>query len=248
MYQTPAQIISSVFVGLGKPESELLQESEVAQVVFRKLAYYYEGIRQSDQNLMTNVTDAFTLSAGSNTKDLTTLTSSSIITPLWCERKIYDGANDFWEFVPTVNLDTLEEKRANYLPAVAYYGSTANQITAVFSLYGDDVDAPHNTYRIWYAPGNSFTNNKDATLSIPDNLCALVVVDSQLNCIDPLINNAAKYLEKRPGLAARIAAWQASVPRLEREKMEWTVLWESWRKRSRGAHRAINHTDVLGLD
>lgn len=244
MFETPSKIISSVMVGLGIPEKELLDEHEIARIVFRKLAYYYEGIRQSDQNLMTSVTSEFTLATGANTKDLTAL-ATDIITPLWCERKIHDATNDYWEFVPTVNLDSLVERRARYEAAVSFYGSNANQITAAFSLYGDESGSPYSTYRIWYSPANSFTNNKDATLAIPDTVTALVAVDAQLNCIPQLIVNASKYLDKRPDLAARISAWQGMAGALQVEKAEWTKHFETWSRRSRGAHRAINHSEVL---
>lgn len=246
MWDTPAKLISSTLVGLGQPE--FLQEREVAEVVFRKVLYYYEGIRQSDQNLMASVTSEFTLGTGVNTKDLTALTSSAIVTPLWCERKVYDSTNDYWEFVPTVNLNTLEERRWRDLPAVAYYGGNPNHITAVFSIYGDEAATPQSTYRIWYSPTQSFTNNKDATLVFPSNLSPLVLIDCQLACIAPLITNASKYLGDRPELAARISAWESQREELRGEKAEWIPLWDSWRKRSRGAHRALNHTDVLGLD
>jgi hypothetical protein len=234
--------------GLGFPESELLQEADVARVVYRKLAFYYEGIRQSDQNLMTNVTDEFTLASGSRTQDISSLTTSAIITPLWCERKIYNGTNDVWEFVPTVNLDSVEERRFDGRIAVAYYGTTANQITAIFSAAGDESPSPRNTFRIWYSPANTFTANKDATIAIPDTLAALVAVDAQLNCIPILTVNCAKYMDKRPELGARVEAWQSMAGALQSEKQEWNALYEKWIRRSRGSHRAVNHSDVLGLD
>src|SRR4051812_29378284 len=126
MWETPAKIISSVLLGLGTPESLLLQESEAANVVFRKLSYYYEGVRQSDQNLLAQVTSEFTLASGVNSKDLTTLTSGNAIIPLWVERKTDDLTNDVWEFVPTVNMDTLPERRSQNKAAVGFYGSTPN--------------------------------------------------------------------------------------------------------------------------
>lgn len=247
MLETPAKLISSVFIGLGRPESELLQEFEVAQVVFRKLAYYYEGIRQSDQNLLAEKTSEFTLASGANSKDLTSLTSSDTITPLWCEQKVYDSTNDTWRFVPTVNMDTLPERREQGITAVGFYGDTANQITAEFSCYGDDLTAPYNTFRVWYAPANTFSANKDATITVPDTLTYVIETDAKLACIPILLVNASKYMDKRPELAARVSAWESLAQALMTEKAEWTERFETWRKRSRGSHRAINHNDVLGL-
>lgn len=247
MYDTYSKIVTAVLVGLGLNNSEpdLLQESTIGQVVFRSLAKYYEDIRQSDQNLMAEKTSEFTLASGSNTKDLTALTGE-IVTPLWCELKIYDGGNDVWEFVPTVNINTLPERRAKGMIAVSFYGDTANQVTAEFSIYGDE-SSPMSTYRVWYSPTNSFSANKDAALAIPDNLASLVVVDAQLNTIPVLLNHAAKYVHERPELPARMAAWQGMKEDLKLEKMEWTARFEKWVRRSRGAHRAIDHNPILDV-
>lgn len=245
MWETPAKLISSVVVGLGTPESLLLQESEVADVVFRKLAFYYEGFRQSDQNILAEKTSEFTLSANANSKDLTSLTSSEIIIPLWAERKAHDGTNDSWEFVPTVNLDTLPEYRANGRVAVSFHGDTPNQVTAEFSVYGDETSSPNSTYRVWYAPANSFSASRDATVAIPDTLTPLIVTDSKLALIPLLVVNASKHLSKQPDLSARIAAWNSMVEELRIEKAEWTKHYEGFRRKSRGFHRAVNHQHIL---
>ena len=76
---------------------------------------------------------------------------------------------------------------------------------------------------------------------------SLVVVDSQLNCIPQLIVNASKFIDKRPDLKARMDAWSSMIPFLTQEKMEWGALWEGFRKKSRGSHRAINHNDILEM-
>lgn len=247
MLETPAKLLSSIIIGLGTPEGLLLQESEAANVLFRRLAYYYEGIRQSDQNLLAEVTSEFTLAASANSKDLTTLTASDVIIPLWCERKIYDGINDIWEFVPTVNLDVLPEYRSKRRPAVAFYGATPNQVTAEFSYFGDESSTPTTTFRVWYAPANPITGNKDAVIAIPETLAPLLVVDSQLILIQLLCVNASKYLDKQPQLAPRIAAWQGMTETLREEKAEWVVRFNIWSKKSRGFHRARNHNEILDL-
>lgn len=245
MLESPAKIISSVVIGLGTPESIILQESEAANVVFRKLALYYEAVRQSDQGLLQEVTSEFTLASGSTTQDITALTSSDAIIPLWCERKIFSGGStDTWEFVPTVNLDTIPENRIKGRVAVGFYGATPLQITAEFSFSGDET-SPFSTYRVWYAPSNPITGNKDQALAIPETLAPLVVVDSQLSLIPLMIVNASKYLDKQPQLAPRIAAWQGMMENLQVEKAEWLMKFEIWSRRSRGSHRAINFNEVL---
>lgn len=249
MFETPAKLLTSVIVGLGRPESQILQEAEAADVLYRKLAFYYESVRQAGQGLNVKKTSEFTLAAGVNTQNISTLTTSDAITPLWVERKIYNGpSNPAWEFVQTVNADTLAEKRELGEPAVAFYGETPNQLIAEFSFYGDEVGSPYNICRVWYAPANDFSANKDGTIAIPETVAAVVSVDTKLNCIPLMLANAAKYLDKQPQLADRMNAWREMQASLTVEKEEWLRHFNAWSKRSRGAHRAINHAEVIDLD
>ena len=245
MFDTFAKIITAVHVGLGSPESNLLEEKDIANVVFRKAALHYEPIRQSDQNLMAKKTSEFTLAAGVNSQDLTSLTSSDIITPLWCEQKIYNSTNPMWRFVPTVNVDTLAERRELGRWAVGFYGDGANQITAEFSIYGDETSSPYNTYRVWYAPANVFTADRDARVAIPNTLTGLIVIDVQISCIALILVNAAKYVDKEPQLVPRVAAWRELKEELKDERGQWAMNFDKWVKRSRGGHRAVNHNEIL---
>ncbi len=247
LYNTPAKILTAGFITLGKPEPELLALNEFSNIVFRKLALYYEGCRASDQNIASKKTVEFTLTGSENSKDLTAYTGGDIITPLWCEVKAYygTGQNPTWAFVPTVNMDTLPERRAQYILAVGYYGDNATQLTAEFSFYGNEAILPNNTFRIWYTPQNVFSPDINASVNIPDNLLALVMVDACISAIPQIITNATKYIDKRPELKARIEAWQGQKDSLKEEKGEWLEWWDTFVNKSRGAHRAVNHNDVL---
>lgn len=246
MYETPAKILSSAYIGLGRPEPELLQQNELAEVMYRKLNYYYEGARQSDQNLNAKKTDEFSLDAGSCTYNLTENAGDAVV-PLWCERKLFDyvGNNPVWQFVPTVNMDTSAERREEMIIAVSYYGEQPNQIIASFSIYGDEMVMPYNKFRIWYAPLSTFSANINEAIQMPANLTALVTIDTIIGAIPQIILNASKYLDKRPELAARVEALKLLLASAQLEKAEWLEWWQNWRKMSRSAHRAINHNDVL---
>lgn len=247
MLDSVAKIFSSVILGLGTPESLLLQECAMANIVYRKIAYYDEGMRQTDQNVLAKKTSEFTLAAGVNSQDMTSLTASDIVIPLWCERQIYSGANVSWEFVPTVNMDTLAEYRSRRLPGVAFYGDTPSQITAEFSYFGDETQSPYNTFRVWYSPISAESANREAAITMPATLTHLIVVDAQLAILPLLVVNAAKYLDKQPQMAPRISAWQGMMPSLMQEKSEWTARFETWNRKSRSFHRARNHTEVLDV-
>ena len=247
MYDTPAKILSSAYVGLGSPEPEILQQSELAQVMWRKISYYYEGARQSDQNLTSKLSPEFTLANHECSVDLQALTDDDIIVPLWCERKLFDYAanNPVWCFVPTVNMDILPERRYQEIIAVGYHGENPNDLIAEFSVYGADMVEPYNRFRIWYAPKSAYSQNINEAINIPVNLTTIITIDTQIAAIPQMILNASKYIDKRPELGARVEAWKVLLASLTVEKAEWKEWWETWRKQSRSYHRAVNHNDVL---
>lgn len=244
-WDTPAKIMSAAYLGLGRPEPELLQRDELSDIVFQRLAFYYEGIRTSDQNAMSKWTSEFTLSASESTKNLTALTSSDIVMPLWAERKREAGTTPIWEFVPTVNLDSLTDKRLTGESAVTFYGETANSIFMQASYFGSEVGTPYSTFRVRYAPVNSFSANVDASITIPDNLTPLIVTDVKLQALPLMQVNMAKYALERPGYEARMASFAALQQQLMMNKEEWKPMYERFVRRSRG-QRARHRNDILG--
>lgn len=250
MYDTVAEILSSSYIGLGKPEPELITESELAQVVFERLNYYYQKARSSDQNLIVRVTQPFTIAAGSDEKDITALVEAegySISEPLWVERKLmdYSSNNPVWVNVPIINTDTISDRRQEWLVAASFYGDTPRQITMKLSVYGDELQLPFNYWRVWYAPGNVFSSDINQTIVIPENVSALVMIDTKIQAFGQMQVEAAKYIDKRPELAARMKAWDRMTMQLQTQKVEWMKVFTDFVNRSRSAHRAYNHIDVL---
>lgn len=250
MYDTVAEILSSAYVGLGKPEPELITESELAQIVFERLNYYYQKARASDQNLIVRVTPEFSLSSASDEKDITALVESdghTISEPLWVERKLlsYSGNNPVWVNVPIVNTDTISDRRLEWIVAASFYGATPQQITMKLSVYGDEVQVPYNSWRVFYAPGNVFGDTTNQDIIVPDNVSALVLVDTKIQAFGQMQVEAAKYVDKRPELANRMKAWDRMTTQLMTQKAEWTVTFNDFVNRSRSAHRAMNHIPVL---
>lgn len=226
-----------------------MTQSQLAQIVFERLCYYYEMARQSDQNVTVRKSVTFELDADSDEIDLTAAIDDEgfqIIEPLWCERRLLTFTNnETWVFVPTVNADTITDRRLEWIVAVSYYGDNPRQINAKFSVYGGDLVLQQNAFRIWYSPGNVFTSDIGQTVAIPSNLTSLVVVDVKIQAFAQMQVEAAKYLDKRPGLAARMKAWDRMTMQLTLQKAEWLEWFKDFCNRSRSAHRAMDHIDVL---
>lgn len=247
MWETPAKVLSAVYTGLGRPEPEFLQRSELEEVFWQRIAWFYEGLRTSDQNIMSKWSDTFSLTTSDNTKNLTTLTTSDILFPLWAERKITTDTNATWQFVPTVNLDSLAEARANGDSAVAFYGTSPNQVVAEFSYYAGEVGSPLYTFRVRYQPVSSYSADIDATHALPDNLTPLLVADVKAAVIPQMVANAMKYRAERPDeIDARVQGWTAVKTQAEMDKAQWMPAFEQFRNRSRTAIRGRDRKDILG--
>lgn len=250
MYDTVSQIVRTAFIGLGNPEPELMTQSQLAEIVFERLWYYYEFARQSDQNVMVRRSVEFQLDADSDEVDLTALIESEghkIVEPLWCERKLLTFTNaDTWVFVPTVNTDTITDRRLEWIIGVSYYGPDPKQLTAKFSVFGSDLILQQNAFRIWYSPQTVFTSDINQDIVIPENLAALVIVDVKIQAFAQMQVEASKYIDKRPELAARMKSWDRMTLQLGTQKVEWLVWYKDFVNRSRSAHRAVDHIDVLG--
>jgi len=245
-WNTPAKIMSAAFIGLGQPEPELLQRSELADIVFQRLAFYYEGLRSSDQNLVSKWTSEFQLPVDASSVNLSTLTANDILMPLWAERRQTSDPDGIWEFLPAVNLDTLAEKRSIGEAAVAFTGGNRTGVMAEFSYFGNEVSPPAATFRVRYAPvGFGHTGNLSDNVGLPDNFTPMLIADVKLHAISLLQVNASKYVTSRPELQARMAAWNVLAQQMMMDREEWNKLYESYIRRSRTSGRARNRSDVL---
>jgi hypothetical protein len=231
---------------LGRPEPEFLQSSELEEIFWQRLAWFYEGIRTSDQNIMSKWTSEFSITSTDNTKDLSTLTSDDILFPLWAERKITTTTNSVWEFLPTVNLDTLADARKHAQPAVAFSGTATDVITATFSYYGGEVGAPLYTFRIRYQPKSSYSADIDTAHMLPDNLTPLLVADVKAAVVPQMIANALKHKPDSPDeIDARIQGWTMVKAQAETDVMRWMPAYEQFIRRSRTGIRGRNRRDTL---
>lgn len=242
---TLSEIYSSVYNSLGKPEDDLLDRLELATIIFRRISYRMESVRQSPQRESIAKTSEFTLSASENEKNLTTLDSNFVI-PLWCEAKGWNYlGNPAWIYVPTVNLSILAEQRTLGRPACSFYGANPTEVKVQFSFYGNETWAPFSTLRVWYTPIVGLPDNELEGLELPDNLVSMVQYDAMVSALPLMIVNASKQFDKRPELKDQVRAWEGLYQHLNIERAEFERYFELWRRKSRGGSRPTMRSDVL---
>lgn len=240
-----SQIFNAVYMGIGKPEAQYLDKVELANILFRQMSYRMEIVRQSEQRVLIAKTSEFTLSNDENTKDLTALETDFVI-PMWAERQSVNWASHpVWEFIPTVNLAQLQERRALALPACSFRGDSPVQCTVEFSYFGNEVATPCRTTRVWYAPTIPFPSQEQSTVELPDNLINMVTLDTMFRAIPICIQNASKYVTDIPSLAPVIAAWNGMLVSVANEREEFEVYFLKWSKGSRGGHRSRRRGEVM---
>lgn len=242
---TFAQIMSSAYLGLGQPDDSILSKLELTNIIQRQMSYRLEAVRQSEQGISIAKTSEFTLAADENEKNLTTLETDFVI-PMWVEAQIYNyGSEPVWQFIPTVNLAQLQEKRAQIIPAVSFYGSSATEVIAQFSYYGQDVINQFRTHRVWYLPEIATVTSEDDSIALPNNLVNMLVYDTYVAAIPLMQFNMAKQLKERPELETQMGALKALQAQYAGERDQFQIWFDKWRKESRGAHRPRRRGEVL---
>ena len=232
-------------MSLGQPTDDIITKAELAQILFRRASLRLESVRQSEQRVAIAKSSDFTLTSGSDEKNLTDLETDFVI-PLWIEQKIVALADHpFWAFVPTVDLAILQQRRAIGQVAVAFYGGTSQEVIAKFSYFGNELSSPFNQFRAWYSPTVPFPTTDNEGFALPDNLVGMLALDTMVYAIPLMITNAAKQLKDKPELEGQIRAWQLLLISHKEEQKEFEELFEMWRRGSRGGHRARRRMDVM---
>lgn len=249
MNDTLAQLYSSCYTSLTMPPDEILSRYELSTIVMRRLAYRLEAVRQSEQGEQISGTPLeFTLASGDNEVVLTDLTTDFVI-PMWAEFKSWNYLqNPVWQFLPTVNLSMLQEKRARWQYACSFYGPDAREVRFQASLYGNEstIMNPYAaTIRVWYSQDIPLPDYEGTTIALPNNLVQMVYFDSIVSAIPLMQANASKYVNDRPQLIPQVTAWNGLLAQYREEKAEFEKFFENWRTESRGSHRPQMRGDVL---
>lgn len=245
MCDSLSKLYSSIYNSLGQPDDSILSRIELATIVFRRLSFRLEGVRQAEQSISIAKSADITFANNENEYDLTENIADFVV-PMWAEFKSYNIQNNpVWIFLPTVNLPMLAEQRNLGRYACSFYGDTARQVKIQLSMYGNETNSPFNRVRVWYLPTIPFPTNEQETIDLPDNLVNMVVYDALVSAIPIMITNATKQLGDVPSYKDQIGAWQGLYAHYERERAEFLEYYEKWRRESRGSHRPRMQTDVL---
>lgn len=237
--------MSSVYLGLGQPSSDILSKLELSNIIQRRLSLRLESVRQSEQGIAVAKSAEFTLAAGADEIDLTT-TITDFVIPMWVEAQTVQYlSNPVWMFVPTVNISMLQQYRAEASPAVAFYGDNPRQVKAKFSYFGEEILPNSRTYQVWYLPEMTFPTTEDGQIELPENLVNILTYDAYVSAIPIMKMNMAKQLTKRPDLAAQMTVLAEMYQHYSGEQKEFEKWFTKWATESRGGHRPRNRRDVL---
>lgn len=249
MNDTLAQLYSSCYASLGQPSDEILSRYELSTIVMRRLTYRLEAVRQSEQGEQISTTPLeFTLENDENEVVLTDLTTDFVI-PMWAEFRSWNYLqNPVWQFLPTVNLSMLQEKRSRWQYACSFYGSNAREVKFQASLYGGEstmMNPYAATIRVYYSQTIPLPEFEGSNISLPNNLVQMVYFDALVSAIPLMQLNMSKYVVDRPQLAPQMANLQNLYVQYQAEKAEFEKYFEQWRTESRGSHRPQMRGDVL---
>lgn len=246
MCSTYSEIYSSVYLNLGSPTDDLLDKLELSNIVTQWLSLRMESVRQSEQGISISKSATFTLAANEDEIDLTAVIPDFVM-PMWVEMQLWSYlSNPVWQFVPTVNISLLQQKRGLGQPAVAFHGENARQVKATFSYFGQDLMVyPTRNFRVWYLPTIPFPTSEDGEIALPENLVNMITADATVGAIPLMIANASSQLKDRPELKDQMEAWKglyAHYTMFQKRFEEW---FEKYRRESRGSHRPRRRGDVL---
>jgi len=249
MNDTLAQLYSSVYASLGMPTDEILSRYELSTIVMRRLTYRLEAVRQSEQGEQISTTPLeFTLGNDENEVVLTDLTTDFVI-PMWAEFKSWNYMqNPVWQFLPTVNLSMLQERRSRWQYACSFYGANAREVKFQASLYGGEstvVNPYAATIRVYYSQDIPIPDYEGSDIALPNNLVQMVYFDALVSAIPLMQLNMSKYITDKPQLAPQMAQLQGLYTQYQAEKAEFEKYFEQWRTESRGSHRPQMRGDVL---
>lgn len=249
MNGTFSELMSATYNSLTQPPDNILSRLELATILFRRLSFRLEAVRNSEQAEQISTTPIeFTLASGVDEAVLTTLASDFVI-PLWAEYKLpsYSG-NPVWKFLPTVHLSMLAQQRNLGRYACSFYGSNAREVIFKSSLYGNEVTlitATAATIHVYYSQDIPFPTSEDETISLPNNLVNMIGYDALVSALPIMIANAAKLLKDQPDLAPQMTAWQGLYAHYQGERAEFEHYFNKWKSESRGSHRPRSRPDVL---
>jgi hypothetical protein len=237
---TISEIASDAYAALGKPPSHWLHPRDLLRIVRRRLAFTLTTLSQGDQN---HTVSKYEFTPTAKEHSLASIGNGS---PAWMEYRVFNGEtadSDEWTFVPTVNLDSLEDYRPNL--AVAFYRDGAtNQLKARFTYGARDWQSETTgKFRLWYDPDANVQKAMTDASGLPPNFNYLIADGTIIDAIGLMMNNVAGLEEGVSDM--QVAAWREIQGRAADRLVGWERAFKEHKNRSRGAQRGRNRRPVL---
>lgn len=237
---TLAQLITETLAGIGFPAKEFCEIEDAARAVTHSLAFAKQVTTFSSQNL-----DFRKYEWSPSSRDESLLGASDISVPAWVERQI--STDDFWKFVPTCNLATLEESRTRGEFRCAF-DVEQGQLRIRFSY--DPRDLAYPSHRLYYDPNpwlaetlNDTALDSQAT-GLPANFYPMISGMAELELIPTMRIRAAMNTEN-PASQQLVVAWTAREFYLQSKVAAWRDRFQHYAYGSRGARRGQRRRNVL---
>jgi len=236
--ETVAEIVADAMLAMNVP-AEFFHPRDAVRIIRRRMAFY--SVKQGQGDTRTPLASKELNYTGDN------LLLPDVVSPDWVERRLTDAFyvndSDGWVYVPTINIDTLPEWRAEGRSAVAFYFDPNGSLRMQFSeIWAGDNNA---TYRIWHHPQADIVSNLTDTVNLPPNFAFMLAAEVRFEGFNTVLNKAAQITDDNPPSTLQIAAWKAMQDAAGRELAEWRQAFEEARNRSFGGRRGRQRRPVL---
>jgi hypothetical protein len=244
MCDTLSKFIGTALISLGD-FARFVSDNELQKVAYDRLAFYLEDLRESDQNQKIKRLE-FTLPSNTNEVDLKAL-ADDIFTVAWVEVRLDHNQNfQQWRFVPTVNLDAIEDYADRGEIACAFYGEDVDALKIVFSYYG--AENGFSQHRLRYDPNITLPDLLTDTVKLPNNLANVITHDItselipyvKLRMIDQVTEETA------PMMNMKLAALEQIRNDATARKMEWLDKWKNYKHNANRSQRGMKLPKYFG--
>lgn len=239
MLDTQAQLTTDVLQGLGFPPEEYLSVEDAYRAVTNSLAFYLQILAQSNQNqVIRHVT--FTPTSRDVVVNQQGVPGSS---PAWVERQVGNIPNETFEFVPTCNLNALEDARLRGEARCAFY-SEQNQLHIRFSYNPQNLS--YRTHRLWFDPSPQLANALNDPHGMPANFYPMVSARAIARCVPLMLIKSAQLQEDGKEVNKQlIAGWEMAANVANTEMKDFENRYKRHVFESKGSERGRMRRNVL---
>jgi hypothetical protein len=239
LLDTQAQLTTDVLQGLGYPAEEYLSVLDAYRAVTNALCYYLQILAQSNQNQIIRHVN-FTPASRDVVMAQEDVPGSS---PAWVERQIGNVPNETFIYVPTCNLNALEDARERGEMRCAFY-SEQGQLHIRFSY--NPQDYTYRTHRLWYDPAPQLANALNDPHGMPANFYPMPVARAITRCVPVMLIKSAQLQEDGKEVSPQlIAGWEAASNVANAEMKDFENRYKHYVFEAKGSERGRMRRNVL---